>query len=289
MGRKKNPNSVSNYFNESVEEAIQLYNKAETQNERDRLFRVIYPAIYKIAEVMYNKVKPTYMDGEMLDIMMDCTAYLTERMYRIKSGKGKAFSYMTVCARNYYIFHNMRAYSGVKKVLNFNTMPDDYDAPDIDDNRVEEMEESAKLLNAFADYLERNDELLSSESSRKSRPVIKAVVDLIRNIDSIENFNRRDIMNGLTEIDGLQVDRHYITKVFNKLTIHYNMFRKDWDKGIVLDAYVRDRLTPEEIQYCIENYTPIHRKHGVIGLSKLFGVDEYEIRKHLNKAGLASI
>ena len=289
MARKKNPNSASNYFNESVEEAIQLYNKAETQTERDRLFRVIYPAIYKIAEVMFNKVKPTYMDGEMLDIMMDCTAYLSERMYRIKPGKGKAYSYFTVCARNYYIFHNMRAYSGVKKVLNFNVLPDDYDATEIEDNRVEEMEESARLLNAFADYLERNDELLSSESSRKSRPVIKAVIDLIRNIDSIEDFNRRTIMNNLTEIDGLQVDRHYITKVFNKLTIHYSMFRKDWDKGIILQSYVKDKLTEEEIQYCIENYTPIHRKHGVIGLSKLFGVDEYEIRKHLNKAGLASI
>ena len=80
MPRKKNPNSASNYFNESVEEAIQLYNSAETQLERDKLFRIIYPAIYKIAEVMYNKIKPTYMDGEMLDIMMDCTSYLTERM-----------------------------------------------------------------------------------------------------------------------------------------------------------------------------------------------------------------
>jgi hypothetical protein len=220
---------------------------------------------------------------------MDCTAYLTERMYRIKSGKGKAFSYMTVCARNYYIFHNMRAYSGVKKVLNFNTLPDDYDAPDIDDNRVEEMEQSAKLLNDFADYLERNDELLSSEASRKSRPVIKAVIDLIRNVDSIEDFNRRVIMNNLTEIDGMKVDRHYITKVFNKIAIHYSMFRKDWDKGIILESYIKDKLTEEEIQYCIENYEPIHRKHGIIGLSKLFGVEEYEVRKHLHKAGLASI
>ena len=289
MGRKKNPDSASNYFNEAVEEAIQLYNIADTQSERDKHFRIIYPAIYKIAEVMYNKVKPTYMDGEMLDIMMDCTSYLSERMCRIKSGKGKAFSYFTVCARNYYIFHNMRAYTGVKKVLNFNTLPDDYDAPEIDDNRVEQMESAAKLLNDFADYLERNDDLLSSESSRKSRPVIKAVIDLIRNIDSIDNFNRRDIMNRLTEIDGMKVDRHYITKVFNKISIHYSMFRKDWDKGIILESYVKDKLTEEEIQYCIENYTPIHRKHGVIGLSKLFGVDEYEIRKHLNKVGLASI
>jgi hypothetical protein len=287
MGRKKKPEN--NYFHEGIENAILLYNKAETQNERDRHFRIIYPAIYKIAEVMFNKVKPTYMAGEPLDIMMDCTTYLSERMDKIKEGKGKAFSYMTVCARNYYIFHNMRAYSGVKKVLNFNTLPDDYDAPDIVDDRVEEMEQSAKLLNAFADYLERNDELLSSEASRKSKPVIKAVVDLIRNIDSIKDFNRRDIMNSLTEIDGLKVDRHYITKVFNKITIHYNVFRKDWDNGIVLESYVKDKLTPDEIQYCIENYTPIHRKYGIIGLSRLFGVEEYEIRKHLHKAGLSSI
>jgi hypothetical protein len=289
MGRKKNPNSVSNYFNESVEEAIQLYNKAETQDQRDRLFRIIYPAIYKIAEVMYNKIKPTYMDGETLDIMMDCTAYLTERMERIKTGKGKAFSYFTVCAKNYYIYHNTIAYTGTKKTLKLDVINENWDVADIDDGRVEEMEMSAKLLNDFADYLERNQELLSSEASRKSRPVIRAVINLIRNIDSIEDFNRRVIMNELTEIDGLQVDRHYITKVFNKLTMHYEMFKKEWKNGNIIDYFEKDGLTEEEIQYCIQNYTPIHRKHGIIGLSKLFGVEEYEVKKHLSKAGIASI
>ena len=289
MGRKKNPDSASNYFNESVEEAIQLYNKAETQIERDRLFRIIYPAIYKIAEVMYNKVKPTYMEGEMLDIMMDCTSYLSERMHRIKPGKGKAFSYFTVCARNFYIFHNMRGYTGTKKTLKLDVIDENWDIADIDTNRAEEMEMSAELLNSFADYLERNEELLSSESSRKSKPVITAVIDLIRNIDSIEDFNRRVIMNNLTEINGMKIDRHYITKIFNKLSIHYSIFRKEWDKGNILKSYKKDKLTEEEIQYCIDNYEPIHRKHGVIGLSKLFGVDEYEVRKHLHKAGLASI
>jgi len=81
MPKKKNPSN--NYFHSGVEEAIQLYNKAETQEERDRLFRIIYPAIYKISEVMYNKIKPTYIEGESLEIMMDCTCYLTERLHRI--------------------------------------------------------------------------------------------------------------------------------------------------------------------------------------------------------------
>ena len=41
MGRKKNPNSVSNYFDESVETAIQLYNVAESDRERNRLFQFL--------------------------------------------------------------------------------------------------------------------------------------------------------------------------------------------------------------------------------------------------------
>ena len=152
MPRKKNPNSVSNYFNDSVEEAIQLYNKAETQTERDNLFRIIYPAIYKIAEVMYNKVKPTYMDGDILEIMMDCTSYLTERLYRIKEGKGKAFSYLTVCARNFYIFHNQRAYTGTKKTIKLDYLNENWDIADDTSHREEEMETSTKLLKKQYNY-----------------------------------------------------------------------------------------------------------------------------------------
>ena len=288
MGRKKNPNSVSNYFNESVEEAIQLYNKAETQTERDRLFRVVYPAIYKIAEVMYNKVKPTYMDGEMLDIMLDCTSFLSERMNMIKEGKGKAFSYFTVCARNYYIFHNQRAYTGVKKVLNFNTLPDDYDTPDIGDNRLEEMEQSAKLLHAFVDYMdEHRDKFVST---KKGNIVVAAIIDFLRDVDSIQDFNRRNIMNDLTEINGYKVDRHYITKVFNRLQMHFSVFSREWLKtGKSIPFWDKDELTPEEIKFCIENYVPNKGGYSIVGLSKRFNVDEYTIRKELYIAGLAAL
>jgi hypothetical protein len=288
MPRKKNPSSASNYFNEAVEEAIQLYNKAETQNERDRLFRIIYPAIYKIAEVMYNKVKPTYMDGEMLDIMMDCTSFLSERMNMIKEGKGKAFSYFTVCARNYYIFHNTRAYTGVKKVLNFNTLPDDYDAPDIGDDRLEEMDQSAKLFHAFVDYIdEHKDKFVNT---KKGNIVVGALVDFLRDVDSIEDFNRRNIMNDLTEINGYKVDRHYITKVFNRLQMHYNVFSREWLRtGKSIPFWGKDRLTAEEIKFCIENYVPNKGGYSVVGLSKKFNVDEYTVRKELYIAGLAAL
>ena len=287
MPRKKNPNSASNYFNESVEEAIQLYNKAETQTERDRLFRVIYPAIYKIAEVMYNKIKPTYMDGEMLDIMMDCTCFLSERMNKIKEGKGKAFSYFTVCARNYYIFHNMRGYTGTKKTLKLDYLNENWDIADDSSKRLEEMEISAKLLHAFVDYMAENKDRFVS--TKKGNIVVAAVIDFLRDIDSIEDFNRRNIMNDLTEINGYKIDRHYITKVFNRLQMHFSVFSKEWLKtGKPIPFWDKAELTEEEVKFCVENYTPNKGGLSIVGLSKKFNVEEYTIRKELYKAGLAA-
>ena len=286
MPRKKNP--ANNYFHEGVEEAIQLYNSAKTQLERDKLFRIIYPAIYKISEVMYNKVKPTYMDGEILDIMMDCTSYLTERLYRIKTGKGKAFSYMTVCARNYYIFHNQRAYTGTKKTLKLDYLNENWDIADDTSKRTEEMEDSAKLFHAFVDYIDENKDKFVN--TKKGNIVVSAVVDFLRDVDSIEDFNRRNIMNDLTEINGYKVDRHYVTKVFNRLQMHYNVFSREWLKtGKSIPYWDKDELTPEEIKFCIENYVPNKGGYSVVGLSKRFNVEEYTVRKELYIAGLTSI
>jgi hypothetical protein len=289
MGRKKNP--ANNYFHEGVEEAIHLYNKSESELERNRLFLIIYPALAKISEVIYNKVKPTYMDGEMDEIMMDCTCYLSERLYRVKEGKGKAFSYMTVCARNYYIFHNTRAYTGVKKILKLDQLNENWDIADDSPQRLEETEHTSGVLHAFTDYLEANKDKLTTAAARKFVPVIDEIIKLMRNVDSIEDFNRRNIMNNLTEIDGVKIDRHYITKVFNRISSHYDTFRKEWDRtGKPIPYLQKEELTEEEIQFCIENYSPLlNRRFSVSGFARIFGVDEYTVRKQLAATGLCKV
>ena len=289
MPRKKNPSN--NYFHEGVEEAIQLYNKAETQLERNRLFTIIYPALAKISEVYYNKIKPVYMEGEPMHIQMDCTSYLTERLHRIKEGKGKAFSYFTICAKNFYIFHNQRGYTGVKKTLKLDVLNENWDIADVDNGRVEEMEDKANLLNAFADYLETNKEKLTTAAARKFVPVIEEIIKLMRDVDSIEDFNRRELMNSLTLIDGKHVDRHYITKVFNRISSHYDTFRKEWNKsGKAIPYLHKTELTEEEIQFCIENYNPLYnRKFSVSGFARMFGVDEYTTRKQLAATGICKV
>ena len=286
MPRKKNPSN--NYFHEGVEEAIQLYNKSESQLERNRLFTIIYPALTKISEVYYNKIKPSYIDDEPINIQMDCTSYLTERLFRIKAGKGKAFSYFTICAKNFYIFQNQKAYKEVQKTLKLDVLNQNWDIEDVDTGRAEQMETSAKLLSAFVDYMDEHKEKFVR--TKKGKVVVTAVVDFLRDVDSIEDFNRRNIMNDLTEINGYKVDRHYVTKVFNRLQMHYTVFSREWLKsGKSIPFWDKDRLTPDEIKFCIENYVPHKGGYSVVGLSKMFNVDEYTIRKELYIAGLASI
>lgn len=287
MGRKKKPEN--NYFHEGVEEAIQLYNKSQSELERNRIFSsIIYPALAKIAEVMYNKIKPTYMDGEVQDIMMDCTAYLAERLYRVKQGKGKGFSYMTVCARNYYIFHNQRGYTGVKKVLKLDAIDENWDIAEDTFDRSAEMEQSAELLSSFVNYLKENKTKFID--TKKGNIVLDGLIEFLSNVDSIEDFNRRNIMNDLCEINGVKIDRHYITKVFNKLEMHYSLFRKEWNKtGKPMPFWVKNRLTQAETQFCIENYSPIKNNYSIVGLAKKFHVEEYAVRRELHKVGLASL
>jgi hypothetical protein len=288
-GRKKNPNN--NYFHSGVEEAILLYNKCESELERNRLFLIIYPAIYKIAEVYYNKIKPVYMEGETLDIMMDCTCYLSERLFRIKEGKGKAFSYLTVCARNYYIFHNSRGYTGTKRTVKLDYLNENWDVSDDRPDRDNEIEHTTELFNSFTNYLEANKDKLTTAAARKFKPVIEAVIKLMRNVDSIEDFNRRNIMNDLTTIDGKPIDRHYITKVFNRICSHYDTFRREWDnKGVAIPYLDKEELTKEQIQFCVENYNPLkNRKHSVSGFARMFGVDEYTVRKQLAATGICKV
>jgi len=70
MSRPKNPNN--NYFNQSVEDAIHQYNLSTNDAEKNKLFRIIYPALFKVAEVWYNKIKPTYVELPMEDLQADC-------------------------------------------------------------------------------------------------------------------------------------------------------------------------------------------------------------------------
>jgi len=99
------------YFTKDTEDAIIEYNLTDDQRVKDRVYKDrIKPAFDKLAEIVYNKWKFTYFDDDPQDVMSEVVAFMIEKIHMYKNGKGKAFSYFTIVARNYLILNNNANY-----------------------------------------------------------------------------------------------------------------------------------------------------------------------------------
>jgi hypothetical protein len=278
MPRKKNPDN--NYFNQSVEDAVCIYLNSDNQRERENAFKLIYPALCKIAEVWHNKLKVSYHDTDSIDMQMDCVAHIVEKMHMFNCGTGtKAFSYFTVMAKFYYMIHNNKNYTHTKRYIPMSYMSIEFDTPntDVRDNKAKE---AKLLLEAFTMYLELNIEKILPKG--KYRVVGEYLIDLLNNFEKVEDVNRRKIVNQMAGVDGMPT-RNHITKIMNYLTSQYNLFKKQWISGNTSLNYIeKTALTKEEKMIVKENYKSTSVKFGITRLAKEFGVSEPVLREYIS-------
>jgi hypothetical protein len=278
MPRPKNPNN--NYFNQSVEDAVCVYLNSTDDRERETAFRIIYPALLKIAEVWINKLKITYHDTDSIDMQMDCVAHIVEKMHMFECGKGtKAFSYFTVMAKFYYMIHNNKNYTHLKRYIPISYMSVEFDRPNTD-IRDEKAKEAKLLLEAFTMYLELNIEQIIPKE--KYRPVGVYLIDLMNNFEKVEDINRRKIVNKMAAVDGMP-PRTQITKLMNNLTAQFNLFKKQWmDGNTSLNFIEKTELTREEKMIVKENFKSTSVKFGITRLAKEFGISEPVLREYIS-------
>ena len=278
MPRKKNPDK--NYFNQAVEDAVCIYLTSDNQRERENAFRIIYPALCKIAEVWHNTLKISYHDTDSIDMQMDCVAHIVEKMHMFECGKGtKAFSYFTVMAKFYYMIQNDRNYKYYKRYTPMSYMAVTFDKPNTD-ARDEKANESKLLLEAFTLYLELNIERIIPKT--KYRPVGTYLIDLLNNFERVEDINRRKIVNQMAAVNGMP-NRAQITKIMNDLTGQFNLFKKQWmDGNTSLNFIEKTTLTKEEQIIIKENFKQNSIKLGITKLAKEFGVTEPVLREYIS-------
>jgi len=278
MPRKKDPNK--NYFNEDVENAVCVYLNSDNQRERETSFRIIYPALCKIAEVWHNKLKVSYHDTDSIDMQMDCVAHIVEKMHMFECGKGtKSFSYFTVMAKFYYMIHNNRNYKYFKRYTPISCMTVAFDTPNTD-ARDEVANESKLLLEAFTMYLELNIEKIIPKV--KYRIVGTYLINLLNNFETFGELNRRKMVNEMAAVNGMPT-RHFITKLMNNLTAQFNLFRKQWMSGNTsLNFIEKNALTKEEKMIIKEKYKKNTVMLGITKLAKEFGVTEPVLREYIS-------
>jgi len=217
------------YFTKDTEDAIIEYNLSDNQRIKDLLYRDrIKPAFDKLAEIVYNKWKFSYFDDGPQDVMSEVVAFMIEKIHMYKNGKGKAFSYFTIVARNYLILNNNSNYKRYKDTDIISAMPSHWDT---ENNFTEEVRNddhrtfNVVMLNYWDKHLE------NFFPKKRDLQIADSVLELFRRAEYIENFNKKSLYLLIREMTGHPT--HYITKVVNKMRERqmelYNEFERDGD------------------------------------------------------------
>lgn len=279
MPKKKTTNQ---YFHQGVEDSIHLYNETDDERERNKLFSIIYPALCKISEVWYNKIKPTYVNMESEEMQMDCVTFLLEKLPMIKEGKGKAFSYLTVTARNYYIMHNQIAYKQRLRGYSLEGMSESFDVEDIPSDRVEEMEWNGKLFDSFMEYVDENFDNMFPAQKQKIFAI--PFLQKIKSFQFADEINRRNILNELAEETG--IERGIVTKHVNRIASYYSTFKNYFEKyGTKPKFKEKLHITKEDEEYIKKNYQHYSKHNGLNGISRKLGI-KYEVLKEWVKESI---
>lgn len=278
MPKKKNPNN--NYFNQEVEDAVCAYLSTDNQLEKEKHFRIIYPALCKIAEVWYHKVKFSYSDDDMEDVMANCVAWLVEKMPMFKCGKGtKAYSYYTVTARFYYIQLANKNYNYFKKNIPLSSMIHNWDVEN-SDRDDECRRDSARLLSAFVSYCNHNIEKMFPPKLRK---YAIAVLDTLTNFEDIEDFRNRKVLQTIYRKNGItEREKTFVNKAINVMVAHLTLFKERFYEGDEsLDMCVKTELTEDEKRIVKENVIVGRKNNGSVAYARKFGVDVSVVTEYL--------
>lgn len=226
MPRKKNSKQ---YFTKDTEDAIIEYNSTENQLIKDKIYKDrIKPAFDKLAEIVYNKWKFTYFDDDPEDVMSEVVAFMIEKIHMYRAGKGKAFSYFTIVARNYLILNNNANYKRYKDTDVMSAMPDNWDT---ENNFREEVRNQEHRTFNQRMILYWDVHLETFFTKKRDIQIADAILELFRRAEYIENFNKKSLYLLVREMTGYPT--HYITKVVNKMKDKqmelYNEFDKEGD------------------------------------------------------------
>jgi hypothetical protein len=216
------------YFDQDVQDAIVEYNKEVNSLIRNKIYQEkIEYAFDKLCENIINTFKFSYFDAHFNDVKQEVLSFLVLNMHKYDASKGfKAFSYFSVVAKNYLIFHNNNNYKQYK-------LRDNIDSRIVKSKSVEGIDsltKNADLLSEIIVYFENEIENIFKKDEDKL--IAYAILNIIDNIDEIENFNKKAIYILLREMTNSPTAK--LTRVINILKKKYVKLKVDFDqKGSV--------------------------------------------------------
>lgn len=227
MAKTRKPKSKI-YFGAPAQEAIIEYNKSKDFALRSKIYeeRIKYP-FEKLAENVLNTFKFSYFDVSKKDIQMEVVSTMVEKLHMYKEGKGRAFSYFTIVAKNHLILKNNGNYKRWKQNALISEMPESWN-PENDFYETEEASEFREFKDIMLEYWDKH--LSTVFNKKRDIQIGDAVLELFRRSEFIENFNKKHLYLLIREMTDCKT--HYITKVVNIMKQHQRKMLNEYlDNG----------------------------------------------------------
>jgi hypothetical protein len=114
--RRGRPRKNKMYFTPITEAAIIAYNKDPESPLRNKVFNEhIHRALDKLSENIIHTFKFYYFDYGARELKQEVVAFMLEKLPKFVEGRGKAFSYFSIVAKNYLIQNNNKNYKALKE------------------------------------------------------------------------------------------------------------------------------------------------------------------------------
>jgi hypothetical protein len=207
--KKKKPKNY--YFHQGTENAIIRYNRSEDVSLKNKIYNehIAHP-FDKLAENIIHTFKFYYFDVPSEQVKHEVVSFLVMNMHKFQEGKGKAFSYFSIVAKNYLILHNNKNYKNYK-------IHDKMDVLDYGNNirAKQELKEVASFNREYVDQMLEywNENLTNIFRRQKDILVADAVLEMFRRRENIENFNKKALYILIREMTGSKTQ--HITRIVN--------------------------------------------------------------------------
>jgi len=226
MPRKAKKGSARYYFTQKTEDAIIRYNNEERPAMRNRIYNDhIKDAFDKLCENIIHTFKFYYFDVPSEEVKNEVVSFLVMNMHKYTEGKGKAFSYFSIVAKNYLILHNNNNYKKMKTHDKIDVM--DWDRSiQTEISQQNTNQEFNEFVQQMLEYWDNNINVIFRR--QKDVRVADAVLHIFRIKGNIENFNKKALYILIREMT--QSNTQHITRVINVM--------KKYQKGIYKEFQV---------------------------------------------------
>ena len=217
MPRKAKKGSPRYYFTQTTENAIIRHNKETRPHMRERIYNEhISTAFEKLAENIIHTFKFYYFDVPSEDVKHEVVSFLYMNMHKFTEGKGKAFSYFSIVAKNYLILHNNNNYKKMKQT-DSEEVTDYKRDPITEASRDDMLTAKKEYLDLFIQYWENN--LTTVFKRKQDMDVANSVLYLMENRENIDNFNKKALYIMIREMTNSNTQ--HITRVVNVMKKHH--------------------------------------------------------------------